>query len=80
MALCVIPAAGAQHLHTVLMAIGIARLSLFPVAVVLQWAVVCEDVLPFPLKVIHPDEHSEEATLGDIVSKKSVNDLVLRHG
>lgn len=80
MTLCVIPPAGAQHLHTVLVAVGVTRLPLLPVAVVLQWRVVCEHILPLPLKVIHPNEDSEEATLGDIVSDKSVNDFILGHG
>lgn len=80
MTFCVIPPARAQHLHTVLMAIGVARLPLLPVAVVLQWAVVREHVLSLPLKVVHSNEHSEEAALGDIVCNKCVNSLVLRHG
>ena len=80
MALGVIPSAGAQHLHTVLLAIGVAGLPLLPVAVVPQGSVVSEHILTLPLKVVHPDEHPEEAALGDVVSQQRVGSFILGHG
>lgn len=80
MALGVIPPAGAQHFHAVLVTKGVAGLPVLPVAVVLQWSVVREHVLPLLLQIIQPDEHPEEAALGHVVSDEGVGSLVLRHG
>lgn len=80
MALGVIPPARAQHFYAVLLPVGVAGLALLPVAVVLQWSVVREHILPLPLEVVHPNEDPEEATLGDIVGDECVGSFVLRHG
>lgn len=62
------------------MTVGVTGLPLSPVAVVLQGSVVCEHILSLLLKVIHPDEHPEKATLGHIVSDECVGSFVLWHG
>lgn len=62
------------------MTIGVTGLPLSPVAVVLQWSVVREHILPLLLKVIYPNEYPEEATLGDIVSNEGVGSFILWHG
>lgn len=80
LALGVIPLSCAEHLHTVLAASWVVRLPFLPVTVVLQWAAVCIHKLSFFFHVIQPNEGSEEAAVGDVVSDQGVGCLVFRHG
>lgn len=80
LALRVVPFPCAEHFHTVLMTSWVVRLPLLPVAVVLQWDVVCIHKLSFSFHVIQPNEGSEQAAAGDVVSNQGIGCLVFRHG
>ena len=80
LALGVVPLSRAEHFHTVLAASWVMRLSFLPVAVVLQQAVVCIHKLSFFFHVVQPNEGSEEAAVGDVVSNQGIGCLIFRHG
>lgn len=80
LALGVIPLSCAEHFHTVLVTSWVVRFPLLSVTVVLQWAVVCIHELSFSFHVIQPNEGSEQATAGDVVSNQGIGCLIFRHG
>lgn len=80
LALGVVPLSCAEHFHTVLAASWVVRLPFLPVTVVLQWAAVCVHKLSFFFHVVQPNEGSEEAAVGDVVSNQGVGCLIFRHG
>lgn len=80
LALGVVPLSRAEHFHTVLAPSWVMRLPFLPVTVVLQWAVVCIHKLSFLLHVVQPNEGSEEAAVGDVVSNQGVSCLIFGHG
>lgn len=80
LALGVVPFSRAEHFHTVLVACRVMRLPVLPVTVVLQWAGVCIHKLSFFFHVVQPNESSEEATAGNVVSNQSIGCFIFRHG